>query len=155
MADPVTLTALAVAGTGVSAISAVSQGLAASAAGDFNAELAERDQKIAQEQGKFDREQIRRQLRSTLGTQRAAAAASGGGLEGSPLLIMAETAAEAELDILANRFSQNIAEGNAQSNASLSRFQGRQGLTGGVLSAGSSLLTGASRAGELLGEDEP
>ncbi len=154
MADPATLSALGLAGAAIGGVSAVAQGFSAKAAADFNADLAERDAAILREQGKFEREQIRRDARSVVARQRAAAAASGAGLEGTPLLIMAETAAEAELDILASRFSETVGVQNALANASLARFQGDQAVVGGIGKAGASLLTGASRAGDLFGEDE-
>ncbi|MCP4328433.1 MAG: hypothetical protein GY791_08355 [Alphaproteobacteria bacterium] len=83
-------------------------------------------------QSTADRE--RRDGRRQLGLRRARAGASGLGLEGAPLEVLADTAAEIELAA-----QDAIFRGAVQANAR--RNEGRGALFRGISSAGKTLLT--------------
>jgi len=67
-------------------------------------------------------------------------------MEGSPLLVMEDTAATGELDALTIRYGGDVAAARSRSSANLSRMQGRAAQVGSYFTAGSTLLSGASSA---------
>jgi hypothetical protein len=124
-------TGLAAIGTGLSALGSIRQGQAASAAANYNAQIAERS---AVQKEQIQRTAAQRQI----GAIRAGIAKSGARTEGTPLMVLAESAANAEIDALNTRYS-------GQMEASLSRSRGRNDRRAAYWNAGTSLLTSASR----------
>lgn len=121
----------AVAGSLVQAGGARAQGKAAEASANYNAHstLVE-----SQSREKAQRDQAARQL----GTMRAAIGKSGATSEGTPLLVLAESAANAEIDALNTRYT-------GQRQADIYRAQGANARKQGNITAGASLLTAASK----------
>jgi len=117
------------AGSGLSTFSNLQQGQAAGAAAQYNARLAEI-------QGQVAENQLRRDARRTTGAIRARVAKTGARMEGTPLMVLAESEADAELDLLDQRWS------TAQT-ARTYRQQGRQAVRESRVRAGTSLLTAA------------
>jgi hypothetical protein len=116
-------------GTAVSAIESYQAGKAEAAAYRYNAAIAER-------KGIQEEAIARKRLKRLLGHQRALYAKAGVDLsEGSPLVVLADTAAEGEKEAL------NIRTGSKET-ANLYRFQASQAKKAGVLKAGATLLTG-------------
>jgi hypothetical protein len=122
---------LATVGTGLSAVGSIRQGQAASAAANYNAQMAERS---AGQKEHLQRTQTQRQI----GAIRAGIAKSGARTEGTPLMVLAESAANAEIDALNTRYS-------GQMESSLYRARGANDRRAAYWNAGTSLLTGASR----------
>lgn len=118
-------------GTVASAIGAMQAGKAEAGAANYNAEMARRDassKEAAQRMG------AQRQLSNI----RASVGKSGATMAGTPLMVLAESAANAEIDALNTRYS-----GAAESNLQMSRAKNAR--TAGNLRAGTSLLSGMSR----------
>ena len=128
----------------VGAVSAVSQGNAAADAAEFNAAVAENDAIATRQAAEFEEDRLRRRSKRVLASQRASFGASGVTAEGSPLLVMQDSAAEAEIDALAIRYSGSIQEARAKSQAAADRAEARAARRGGFARAGTSLLTGVS-----------
>ena len=124
-------TTLGTVGTAVGALGAIQGGRAEQNAADFNARSAQME---AQSRENAQRAQAQRQL----GMIRAGVAKSGATMEGTPLAVLSESAANAEIDALNTRYS-------GQREAALYESRGRNARTAGYLRAGTSLLTGASR----------
>jgi hypothetical protein len=122
---------LATVGTGLGVLGAVRAGQAASMAGQYNAQSA-------LEEGAARESLIRQRADATLGATRAAIGKSGVTTAGTPLMVLAESAANAEIDALNARYT-------AGRQATLSTMRGQEGRRAAYLSAGTSLLTGASR----------
>jgi hypothetical protein len=141
------LAAAAVASAAVSAAGAISSGQAQSKMASYNAAVAERDAQAARQQAAFEESRQRQARDALLGKQRAAFAASGVTPEGSPLLVAAETATQAEIDAEAIRYSGSVAEARANSQAALDRMQGAAARTASYFAAGTSLLQGAANYG--------
>lgn len=136
--------ALAV-GLAASAAGAISSGQAAQRQADFEAtqlrQQAERDRQIARQQADDARDDEARR-RAAL---RAAVGGSGVTLEGTPLNVLSDLAAEAEFQALRIEAGGETAASRAQSQAALRRFEGRSAQRSGFTRAGATLLTGASR----------
>ncbi len=131
---PIIAIAASVAGTAMSAIGQYRAGQAQEAANEYNAQITER-KAVQEEQASRDR------LRKLMGTQRAMYAKAGVNLSsGSPLLVLAETAAEGEKEALNIRYG-------GQEESNLQRFYGTQAKKAGTIGAASTLLTGLGQAG--------
>ena len=124
-------TTLGTVGTGLGAIGAIRGGQADAGAATYNAEMARRD---ASSKEAAQRVQHQRQLSNI----RASVGKSGATMEGTPLMVLAESAANAEIDALNTRYN-----GTAESNLQMSRAKNAR--TAGSLRAGTSLLSGMSR----------
>ena len=133
-----------VAGAGVSAYGQYQAGQAQKEMANYNAKLAE-NEAIAKEQATAaETQRMRSQKERALAAQRAGYAKSGSVItEGTPLLTMAEQAGLMELDILQMQRTGAMSAGASKSEASLSRYSGKQAATGAMLQAGGTLLQGA------------
>ena len=144
---------LLVAATALSAASSIQQGRAADKAAQFNARALEADAKQAKAVAAFEARLARERGAKLLGRQRAAAGASGISLEGSPLLVMGETAANIERDALAIEFGGAARAAALRNQAAGERFAGRQAKRAGFFKAGTTVLGSAASfgAGSLAG----
>jgi hypothetical protein len=123
---------------------AIIVGSVISAAGSLSAassqkKAAQQNATLARLQAEEEVRRLRRQSDALMGRQRAVVAASGTTMEGSPLLIVQDTAREAEIEI-----RHILRGGEARANA----FQqaGSAAAQAGLIDAGSTLLSGIGRA---------
>jgi len=155
MADPVTWMAIAtvtaVAATGVSAVSQIQQGKEQQKWSEYNAAVAERDAKAATAAAGYEASQKRKETERLLGRQRALYGKSGVTMEGSPLELMSETAAEGELDALMIQRTGAVSAQRYGEEATLSRMKGSSAKRAGYWGAGTTLLTGAGSAASSYG----
>lgn len=130
------------AGAAVSAVGSVSAGQAQANAAEFNATVAqqqaERERQIAQR----DAADFRRRESRVLAASRARRAGSGVTSQGSPLLVDESTAAEIELGARNILVSGATNASRLEQQAALDRSNARSARAGGLLGAGSTLLTG-------------
>jgi len=89
---------VAATGTAISTVQHIKAGNAAQRVGEFNAQSAEQDALVAQENAELRVMQHRTQVRQLQGRARALIGASGVELEGSPLHVLAENARQAAID---------------------------------------------------------
>jgi hypothetical protein len=139
----------AVASTAVSAVGAIQQGKAAQASAKFNADMMSRNAQIARQQAAAEEEKHRRLTYMRQGAARAAYGASGVSIEGSPLDILEQSAAQEELDALNIRYRGEIGAQSSEGQAALSSMSGDAAMQAGYIGAGSSILLGASKAGGI------
>lgn len=119
---------IAAAGTVLAADSAIKQGKAAEKAGEYNAQAALMEAK--------SRESAQRaESQRRLGTIRANIGKSGATSAGTPLLVLAESAANAEIDALNTEWTANR-------QADVYRAGGANARKQGNIMAGTSLLQG-------------
>lgn len=114
----------------------------------YNAKVAENQAAGERMRAGVAAEQQRELHRRVIANQRAQYGTSGVDVaSGSPLLVIADSARQAELDaqiILAGGEGRAI---GFQSQANLDRFQGRAAMKAGYVNAGSTLLSGAAGIG--------
>ena len=137
---------IALIGVAASTYAAYEQGETQQKFAKYNAKVAENQAAGERMRAEFTANQQREAHRRTIATQRAVYGTSGVEMSGSPLLVIADSARQAELDaqiILAGGEARGI---GFEAQAALSRFQGRQASTAGYVNAGSTLLSGASNA---------
>lgn len=153
-------TALAIGGTAISAIGAIQSANAQSAAARYNAQIADRDavvaeqnRKLALQTARIDAEDKRRDNRRVLARIRTQYGASGLSLAGSPLDVLEDTAVEQELDAQRVEF-EGRARGREgalqvlglQEDAALSRAEASSAKTAGYIGAFGTALSGAGTA---------
>ena len=136
----------AVASALASAGGAVYSGIEQKKAADYNADVADANAKAAEDKAAYDEKMHRESVRKILASQRALYGKSGISTEGSPLLVMEDSAIAGEMDALAIRYGGDIAAAQQRSSANLLRMQGKQARTAGYIGAGSTLLAGAGSA---------
>ena len=124
-------TTLSTVGIAVGALGAIQGGKAENIAAQFNVDSARVE---AQARETAQRTAAQRQL----GSIRAGVSKSGATMAGTPLAVLSESAANAEIDALNTRYS-------GQREAALYEARGRNAKTAGYVRAGTSLLTGAGR----------
>ena len=148
---PAALAAVAVGGGIVSATSAIQQGKIAAGAAKFNEELAQREVESIETTQEFEERDLRvegRKLRARQLLQFAQGGVVPG--TGTPLLVGEETALDVERDIQRQRFGFGLQKSRARSRGRLEKFKGKAATRASRFQAGSSLLTGAFRAGSVF-----
>ena len=125
------MNALSAIGSVVSVIGSIQQGKAEASAAEYNAQAARAE---AQSRENAQRTAAQRQL----GSIRAGVAKSGATMAGTPLAVLSESAANAEIDALNTRYS-------GQREAALYEARGRNAKTAGYMRAGTSLLSSAGK----------
>lgn len=120
-------TTLSTVGGIAGAMGALSQGQSSATAADYNAQMAKT-------QGEIEAQRIRKESKRYQGQMRAAIAKSGVTTAGTPLIALAESASEAEIDAL------NASWSGAQQ-ADIYRRSGTQYRKEGYMRAGTSLLS--------------
>jgi hypothetical protein len=124
---------LAIAGTVASIGGAIMKGQQQSAALRQQAD-------VEKQTGNFNADLTREQGRRRIASQRVAMLASGTTLEGSPTDVLAQSAADVEMDALAAKYGNTT-------RAELLRQRAGQVQTGSYFEAGQALLSGASSWG--------
>lgn len=147
-------TAIQAVGTAFSVMGALSQGQQARQAGEYNAAVARNNALAAKQQADANAAAQQRKARLQLGSMRAGYGASGVGLEGSPLDVIEQSAAMAELDRQNILYGGTLRSQGYESTAGLELMRGENAVTSSYFNAGSTLLMGASKMGAFTGVAE-
>lgn len=134
---------LSAVGSVVSAAGALKSGASARAAGDYNAKVQENQAIAARQQAEIEAARHEKRIALLSSGQRSAYAGAGVTSEGSPILVMADTAAEGEYDAQLIRYGGEVKAVQHYAQAALDRQQGRAAQVGGYFTAGGQLLKGA------------
>lgn len=136
--------ATTVVGSLASAIGEYSAGKAKRTAGEINAQGYEIQSEAAQQSAALDIVRMRKNAKLVSG-QQAAAYVKGGVLptSGSPIDVMIDSLANAELDIAIRRYNGTMEAIGYTGQANQSRYEGTQSYNAGLANAGITLLKGA------------
>jgi hypothetical protein len=126
------------------AASAIRSGNQAAAAEEYQAQVADVNAQQAQMAAEAEAADRRRRARYLLGSQLAATGASGAQVEGSPLMVMMDSAVQEDLEARRIRYRGYLQTAGANNQAALSRYQAGQTRTAGYMNAGTSLLRGTN-----------
>jgi hypothetical protein len=141
----------AISSAAIGAAGAIQQSNAANAAAKFNAQMADREAQIRQQNAKVQEERFRREFERLQGRARAQIGMSGvSSTEGSPLDILEMNAMEAELDALTIRHNASLSAESLTLSGALQRMQGRAAKQAGMFNAAGALVGGAAQTG-LIG----
>jgi hypothetical protein len=145
-----------VAGLAGSASAANSQRQAAEAeskAYEYNAQLKEQDANQSKQKAMWEESISREQSRDLISKQRVMYAKSGVDIsEGSPLLVTASSAEDAEKDALAIRWAGDVDYTQGINESKLLRFYGRNAEKTGKTQANATMLQGIGNAGMAYGQ---
>lgn len=135
------------ASAAVSAISAIRQGQAAKAAAAYNAQIGEQNAAVARQEAADAARQADREKYLRLGAIRAAQGHAGGaGDEGSVLDVLADVAAQSELDRQNIIYRGELKARGYANTAALDTFSGQNAQSASYLKAGTELLSGGANA---------
>lgn len=159
----IAIIALAAAGTGMAAYGMYQQGKQAeqqakaeAAWHSYNALIAKRGAEAERQAAAFEAGQQRKKAKQLLARQRALIGAAGVTVEGSPLLVMEDTAAELALENINIRMrgARRVSAYESQSILDISKASAAKSAAGGyrragAWGAGASLLSGAAYTGYM------
>lgn len=138
-------TAIAAVAAVVSATGMIVSADAQRRAANQNADIQEQAADAARKKAAYDEQMHRERIEKILSAQRALYGKSGVDMSsGSALLVAEDTASQGELDALAIRYGGDVDAARLRSGANLSRMQGSDAQTAGMIGAGATLLQGAS-----------
>jgi len=130
----------------ISAAGTIYQGQQAKKAANYNAAVREQDAIAAKKKAAFDADIHRDRVRQILSKQKAIIGASGLDMSGSPLLATLDTVQKGELDAMTILHGGDVQAARFRSDAVLSRMQGKSAQTSSYFQAGSTLLSGGTKA---------
>jgi hypothetical protein len=116
------------------------EGYANASAAEYNANLAEQSAEVELARGIEIERRVRVQGRKALGDMRANYSASGVTMEGSPLEVLEESAANAELDALNVKYESESKAAMLRNEAGLERYKAKQYRRGAKIGAAAGLL---------------
>jgi hypothetical protein len=138
---------IAAVGVGVSAYGQYQSGQAQEKAYKQQASIAEADATAEKTKAVYEERQARDRLKALIGTQRTLYAKAGVDLSsGSPLLVLADTAAKGEEDLQMIRYGGDVNVARQRNQATLARFYGSSASKAGTIGAIGSGLSGFSNA---------
>tara|TARA_R110002153_G_scaffold99266_4_gene234794 strand:- start:125 stop:604 length:480 start_codon:yes stop_codon:yes gene_type:complete len=136
--------AAALVGGATSAFGAYSGGKAAKKAADYNSAVQRNNAIMARNKAEFDANRQRSASALQRDQARVAFAKGGVELEGTPLLVLEQSAQVAELDAQSILYGGSISAAGYEAQANLSTIEGANQAQAGVFGAGSTLLTGGA-----------
>ena len=136
--------------TAVSAYSSYESGQQQKKASEYNASVAEWQAGEARKAAELKASDYQKEAALRLSRMRASYGASGvETTEGTPLLVLMESAKEAETDRQRILYGGEVSSWGLLSQATLDRYAGKGAARAGTLGAGASLLSGASSAASI------
>ena len=136
-----------IAGSGLSAIGAISGGMAADRQAQFQSSVLRQQAEREKQDAAQKEEDFRRQQARLFATRRALLGGSGvEPSEGSPLLVSEDLAGESELQALRIRAGGQTVASRLEQNAVLQSAAGRSARSAGFMRGGALLLSGAGSA---------
>jgi len=130
---------------------AQAQAQAQAQADRYNAQMSEQQAAYYRQKAKFEEGRFRRQSLRDLGKMRASYAAAGVELAGSPLDVLEEDAAIAEMDALLIRHDAEVKGTSLQNSARLDRYSADSAIAQGNRAARSARILGGVQAAGYLG----
>jgi len=132
----------AVAAVAASAYGAYASAQARSEAADYNSDVNKNNEILAKQQADIDARNLDEKQRRLRAAQRVAYGAAGVEEEGSPLLVMADTAAQQAQDLYLTRYGGQARAAQFAAEAGLQSLYSRRYGQAGAYGAGTSLLSG-------------
>jgi hypothetical protein len=139
-------TVLTVGSTLLGAVGSIQQGQAANKAAQYNAEVQEIQARVAQDQGAARATELSQRTKQRLAATRAASMESGLELSGSVNDVLDTVQKQGALDEITALYDSNVRAQGLRQSAAAERVKGRNALTASYFDAGTSILTGFSKA---------
>lgn len=146
-----TIAVIGIAAAGITAFGQLKESEERAKAEEFNADVSRRQAELVKARGRLDVLRQRKTAIAFTSTQQALFSKAGVVLSGSPLQVIQETAAQAELDILTTEFNAFTEASRLRSEARERERTARAERTVGRVRAGKTLLTAATSAALKFG----
>lgn len=144
------------ASSAVGAAGAIQQGNANAQAADYNAAVARQNSDIAMQQGVAASEAQKRDAERKIGSMIANYGASGVSAgSGSPLDVLADSAAMSTLDNLTVKYNYALKAAGFTNQATLAGMQAKNARTSGILNASAFGLKGIGQFASMMGTSIP
>jgi hypothetical protein len=149
--EPITLGIVAsIASAALSAVSSFESGRQQQKVANANARMLEQEAKQKEYAANVKAGQYKKEAERRMGQMRAGYLSSGvSNTEGTPLLVLMESASEAAEDEERIRIGGELESWNLLSKANIQRTAGKNAQTAGAMGAGASLLGGAARTFQM------
>jgi len=145
-AVPFIMLAVTVAGGVYSAVEQKKAGEREQDAAEYNALISDQNAQAIKDKAAYDEEMHRERVKKLLKSQRALYGGSGVEMEGSPMMVQADTMDQGDMDALAIRQGGSVAAAQQRSQANLLRMRGGNAVQAANAQAGSTLLATGSSA---------
>lgn len=136
--------AMMAAGTAISAYGAYQQGKMQRDLNEYNAQIAENNKVLADQQHAIDFKEHQKRYRRLLGKQRVSYAKSGVAIEGSAIDVIEEGAIDSAWQVAIMKYNRDVKKAGYTASAQRSRFVGDSAYYAGKWNAAGSLLTGGT-----------
>jgi hypothetical protein len=144
-AIPILTGGLIAAPASFEAYSQIQQGKSAQRWNEYNARLAERDAEVARMAAGRASVNAREEARRLRARQIAGLSKSGVTMEGSPLLVLAQSAENEETDLAMMEYNASVQSNKMDRQAVLDRYSGRIAMSNARMAATGSLISGAAK----------
>jgi len=137
--------ALAAGGTAMTVMGQRAQAKQESKIADYNAMLAKNEAKEAEKAGRAEMEMHRRRANQILSSQKAAFGKQGTAMEGSPLMVLADTESQLNLENATIKRNAVLGQNRYTQQSNIFGMQSKGAKQAGRYAAAGSLLMGASQ----------
>jgi len=137
--------AIGMLGTGMSAMGQMQAGKQSAAASRYNAQLAIQQADATRTSGKLAEYQQNKRDAQVIGMQRAVSAKSGVSFTGSPIMVLKDSLANANLNMMVNRYNTEVEARSYESQAKIDRRMASNAESSGMMSAGATILGGVTK----------
>lgn len=138
------ISTLGLAASALGVVGTLTSASAASKAANFNAQVAEQQAKVQQDQASVKASEIARDTRQRLAAGRAGAQQNGFELTGSVGDLLNQTARQGQLDYLTAVYDGSVQATGLNNSAKLYRQQAKNAMTAGMIGAAGQALGGVS-----------
>ena len=139
-------------GTGLQAYGQYESGREAKKAADYNAEISKQQADMTRQRAALNEFKKRKEMGIVIGEQQAAYAKAGVvTTTGSPIDVMTDSIANAELDIAIDNYNNEVAARGYESEAERELEAGEAAAEEGMIGAGTTLLKGAAETAYKFG----
>ncbi len=142
---------LLIAGTALSAAQSITAANNQAKLASHDAAVAEQNAQLAERQAATDAARQRRDAARALGKRRTATGAAGVSIEGSPLDLLEDLAAESALEVLGIRNQVALRARDFRIGTARTQFQARAGKQQAALGAASALISGSGQFAGKVG----
>ncbi|RVD62508.1 MULTISPECIES: hypothetical protein [unclassified Mesorhizobium] len=133
---------IALLGIGLSVGGALMQGQQEKQMADMQAKAYEQQAQADAQASTFEQSQEKHKQDLLAANGRAQVGASGVAVAGSPTEVLAANARQNQLDLKAIQYGSALRQNNLNTQASISRFSGKQAVGASIIKAGSNLVSG-------------
>jgi len=139
--------AAAIIGAGISAYGMYQTGQNQKREAEYNEDIAENEALASKQKAEFDMETSQKRFKALMGQQVANYSKAGVDItSGSPLLLLATQAEEAERERQAIKYTGDVGASRMFNQGNLYGMQGRNASRAGTIGAGGTLLSGISNS---------